>query len=89
MIKGMDDVKLPDLSVIRYGQKRDEALPPQRSAEDTANWDDRAFTTPNISSVREFIFDTPPIDVSDVIPNPLLKQGRNKSAIREKKNSLD
>lgn len=32
----------------------DGILPPQTSSEDTSNWDDRAFITPNDS--REIVF---------------------------------
>lgn len=63
MIKTMDDIKLPDLSELRSGRKRSKKLPPQTSAEDTSNWDDRAFSAPIIDVDREFLFKVAPIQV--------------------------
>lgn len=63
MIKTMDDIKLPDLNELRSGRKRSNKLPPQTSAEDTSNWDDRAFSAPLIDVDRKFLFKTVPIQV--------------------------
>ena len=42
----MNDVKLPDLSKVRGSDDKRE-LPPQASAEDTSNWDNRAIALPD------------------------------------------
>ena len=33
----------------------DTKLPPQKSATDTSNWDDKVFTAPVVSSVRKIV----------------------------------
>lgn len=80
----MEDVKLPDLREIREGRKRNIKLPPQMSAQDTSNWEDRTFSAPNLNTERLFDFSLPAVDPLDVIPNPLLEQERVKSEIRSK-----
>lgn len=37
----MDDIKLPDLDRLRAVKDRIKELPPQESATDTANWENR------------------------------------------------
>lgn len=44
----MDNVKLPDLSRLKGVKKRLEALPPQESATDTSNWENRNVSAPVI-----------------------------------------
>ncbi len=81
----MKDVGLPDLAKVRgAGDKRE--LPPQASAEDTSNWDDRAITLPNPHRYAVPITtDIPqgPIDGSMLV-NPYVEQERLKS-VRSKK----
>lgn len=81
----MDDVKLPDLSRLRDVHDEPKELPPQTSAEDTSNWDDRAFSAPNIEVARDIIFDIPTVETDEVVANPLLEQERVKSVIRAKR----
>lgn len=51
----MEDVKLPDLSKVRGSDTKRE-LPPQASAEDTSNWDNRAIALPDPKrSAAQFI----------------------------------
>lgn len=58
----MDDVKLPDLNRIDDVKKRLKKLPPQESATDTSNWEERGISIPVIdvktkkTTVREFEF---------------------------------
>lgn len=83
MIIVMEDVKLPDLSELRDNKRRSKKLPPQKSAQDTSNWDDRAFSAPIIEIDREFLFSHSP---DDYIPeDPYLEQERAKPAYRGKK----
>ena len=63
MIVMMDDIKLPDLSGVREGRKQPLKLPPQKSAQDTSNWDDRAFSAPLIDVERELMFSHDPSQV--------------------------
>lgn len=42
----MNDKKLPDLSKVRESVDK-RKLPPQTSAEDTSNWENRAIALPN------------------------------------------
>ena len=81
MIKTMDDIKLPDLSELRRGRKRTKKLPPQTSAEDTSNWDDRAFSAPLIEVDREFLFQLAPIKNFPV--NPYDEQEDVKAFLRD------
>ncbi len=80
MIKAMDDIKLPDLSELRSGRKRSKKLPPQTSAEDTSNWDDRAFSAPIIEVDREFLFKVEPTQVPF---NPYEEQESVKAFLRD------
>jgi len=50
----MKDVKLPDLSKLKSVKKRLEKLPPQISAEDTSNWENRNISAPSIKAPRRF-----------------------------------
>jgi hypothetical protein len=50
----MKDVKLPDLSKLKTVKKRLEKLPPQKSAEDTSNWENRNIAAPTIKAPRQF-----------------------------------
>ena len=42
----MDDVKLPDLAKLDATKKRIKKLPPQESANDTSNWEERSISVP-------------------------------------------
>ena len=81
----MDDVNLPDVSKVR-GPKDKRELPPQASAEDTTNWDNRAIALPDPKrSAAQFITG----EESDTglildIENPYLKQKRFSSVKRKK-----
>jgi len=77
----MEEVKLPDLSRVRDARRRSKKLPPQESATDTSNWEDRAFSAPNTERQFEMI---PPL-AEDVVVNPLLEQERIKAEARSKK----
>jgi hypothetical protein len=83
----MDDVKLPDLSKIR-GSDSKRRLPPQTSAEDTSNWDNRAIALPNPNRpYAEFIFggiDDNDLDIVDSVTNPYVEQERLKSVKNKK-----
>jgi hypothetical protein len=83
MIVVMEDVKLPDLSQIRSGERRSKKLPPQSSAEDTSNWDDRAFSAPVIEIDREFLFSHRPDEYIAI--DPYMEQERVKSTITTEK----
>ena len=50
----MKDVKLPDLGKLKGVKKRLKKLPPQISAEDTSNWEDRDIAAPSIKAPRLF-----------------------------------
>lgn len=82
----MEDDKLPDLSKVRGSSSKRE-LPPQTSAEDTSNWDNRAIALPDPKrSTAQFILND---DDSDLIytpapTNPYLEQERLKS-VKSKK----
>lgn len=90
--RGMDDVKLPDLSRLRDPHDKPKELPPQESAEDTSNWDDRAFSTPAETIDRDLLFVTPEDIDSDSVEqpmtNPYLEQERIKAANRSKNKNL-
>lgn len=60
-------------------------IPAQKSAQDTTNWDDRAFTTPQDD--REVIFKKLKTDVElhTEIVNPYLEQEQRKATKRSKK----
>ena len=62
-------------------------IPSQKSAEDTSNWDDKAYTTP--LDDREVIFKRLKKDVymHTNIVNPYLEQEQRKAAERTKKPS--
>lgn len=71
----MEDIKLPDLSRIR-GTKQDiTKLPPQKSAVDTSNWENRNFSAPTLITEREFEFI---VDEPEPILNPYLLQEARK-----------
>lgn len=81
----MKDVKLPDLSKVRSSDSKRE-LPPQASAEDTSNWDNRAIALPDPkrSSAQFIMNDYGSSAVIEVIENPYLEQERLKSVKRKK-----
>lgn len=81
----MEEVKLPDLSRVRDTRRRSKKLPPQESATDTSNWEDRAFSAPETD--RQFEMSNPYTD--EWIPNPLLEQERVKSESHNKKPKSD
>lgn len=77
----MDDIKLPDISRVR-GSNDDRVLPPQASAEDTSNWDNRTIALPDPRrSAAEFILNgnDPDDSLALAIENPYLEQERLKS----------
>jgi len=78
----VEDVKLPDLSRVRDAKQRSKVLPPQKSATDTSNWDDRHISAPSIDIERDFHFimpeEMPPI-------NPYLLQEAVKTLYRTQK----
>jgi hypothetical protein len=75
----MEDVDLPDVNKVR-GSSDERKLPPQTSAEDTSNWDDRAIALPDPKR-GETVFilndseESVAIDVSMTV-NPYLEQER-------------
>lgn len=81
----MDDVNLPDVNRVRNSKDK-RVLPPQASAEDTSNWDDRAIALPDPKrSAAQFITS----EESDTrlivdIENPYLAQERLSSVKRKK-----
>ncbi len=81
----MDDINLPDVNKVR-GSSDERELPPQASAEDTSNWDNRAIALPDPTrSAAQFIMS----DASDAglvldIENPYLAQERLSSVKRKK-----
>lgn len=82
----MDAIELPDLSDVR-GSYSDKELPPQASAEDTSNWDNRTIALPNPKRpLASFARPLPPNyeDIIFDIPNPYLEQERLKSAKNKK-----
>lgn len=82
----MDDIKLPDLSNIRDSSDKRE-LPPQASAEDTSNWDNRAIALPDPKRyAAQFILDGDDSDgvIALAIENPYLEQERLKSVKHSK-----
>ncbi len=81
----MEDVKLPDLSKVR-GSDSERKLPPQASAEDTSNWDNRAIALPDPkrSSAQFIMSDDSSEDIVLAIENPYLEQERIKSVKRKK-----
>jgi hypothetical protein len=44
----MEEVKLPKTAALRAAKKRKKHLPPQMSATDTSNWDNRIVSAPII-----------------------------------------
>lgn len=81
----MKDVKLPDLSKIRGSDDKRE-LPPQASAEDTSNWDNRAIALPDPkrSSAQFIKSDDTDAGIILAIENPYLEQERLKSVKNKK-----
>ena len=83
----MEDVNLPDVNKVRGSDDKRE-LPPQMSAEDTSNWDDRAIALPDPKrSAAQFIMsDDSDADIGIVleIENPYLAQEQISSVKRNK-----
>ncbi len=81
----MEDVKLPDLSKVR-GSDSERELPPQASAEDTSNWDNRAIALPDPkrSSAQFIMSDDSSTDIVLAIENPYLEQQRLESVKHKK-----
>lgn len=75
----MEDGKLPDLSRIRSTKQSSVKLPPQKSATDTSNWENRHFSAPTIDTEREFEFI---MDEIEPILNPYLLQEARKEKYR-------
>jgi len=82
----MEDVNLPDVNKVR-GSGNNRQLPPQTSAEDTSNWDNRAIALPDPKrSGAQFIM-ADDSDLSAVllpIENPYLEQERLQSVKNKK-----
>lgn len=80
----MKNVKLPDLSKVR-SPKSERVLPPQSSAEDTSNWDNRviALPDPKRSSAQFITNDYDSSGIIEVVENPYLEQERLKSVKRK------
>lgn len=75
----MEDIDLPDVNKVRgSGDKRE--LPPQMSAEDTSNWDNRAIALPDPKrTAAQFIMNDnsdADIDIVLEVENPYLAQER-------------
>jgi hypothetical protein len=72
-MKQMDDVRLPDLDRIDAVKKRLKKLPPQQSAADTSNWEQRGISVPVMdvkkkkTIVRELEFMRIKADDSDTL----------------------
>jgi hypothetical protein len=83
----MKDVQLPDLSKVR-GSDDNRELPPQASAEDTSNWDNRAIALPDPkrSSTQFIMNDSGENNVIDesMLTNPYIEQERFKTVKRKK-----
>lgn len=81
----MEDVNLPDVNKVR-GSTDKRVLPPQASAEDTSNWDNRAIALPDPSrSAAQFIMaDNSKLGMILGIENPYLVQERTSSVKRKK-----
>lgn len=81
----MDDVNLPDVNKVR-GSSDERELPPQASAEDTSNWDNRAIALPDPTrSQAQFIMgDNSELGMILGIENPYLAQERISSVKRKK-----
>lgn len=81
----MEDINLPDVNRVRNSSDK-RVLPPQASAEDTSNWDNRAIALPDPTrSQAQFIMD----DNSNLgmllgTENPYLAQERISSVKRKK-----
>lgn len=87
----MDDAKLPDLNRLRDNHEPKPAIPPQSSAQDTSNWEDRAFSTPEDTVNRELTFvmqDDDSNSIPSPVVNPYLEQERFKAENRSKKKNL-
>ncbi len=81
----MEDVNLPDVNKIRdFGDTRE--LPPQTSAEDTSNWDNRAIALPDPKRYAAQFIMADDSDISAILPveNPYLEQERLTSVKRKK-----
>lgn len=82
----MEDVNLPDVNKVRGSSDKRE-LPPQTSAQDTSNWDNRAIALPDPTrSAGVFIMadDSEASGMILDIENPYLKQERLTSVKRKK-----
>lgn len=81
----MDDVNLPDVNKVR-GSSDERELPPQKSAEDTSNWDNRAIALPdpNRSEAQFILADDSGVGYILNIENPYLEQERLSSVKRKK-----
>lgn len=82
----MKDVNLPDVNKVRGSGDSRKLPPPQASAEDTSNWDNRAIALPDPKrSSAQFIM-SEESDIAAILPieNPYLKQERLKS-VKQKK----
>jgi len=81
----MKDVNLPDLSKVRSSDDKRE-LPPQASAEDTSNWDNRAIALPDPkrSSAQFIMSEDLNVVAIQPIEKPYLEQERLKSVKHKK-----
>lgn len=88
----MDNTKLPDLDRLRNVKKNLAQLPPQESARDTSNWEDRNFSAPTLDTERRFEFyrdDESDIVLDPSIVNPYLLQEARKEKNSSKRSSSD
>jgi hypothetical protein len=69
----MEEVKLPNLSALRAAKVRKKHLPPQKSAADTSNWDNRNVSAPIVDidkrrqSTRSLKFMKNKIQPNDIV----------------------
>ena len=81
----MEDLNLPDVNRVRNSNDK-RVLPPQASAEDTSNWDNRAIALPDPRrSEAQFMKDSGLGDNAFmIIENPYLAQEQLSSVKRKK-----
>lgn len=81
----MEDINLPDVNRVRNSNDK-RVLPPQASAEDTSNWDNRAIALPDPArSQAQFMMeDNSKLGMILGAENPYLAQERISSVKRKK-----
>lgn len=79
----MENIKLPDLSRLKDVKKRLKSLPPQESAVDTSNWEDRNVSAPMVDieskkhTVRHLAFIRQKEMLKDIVLDPVRKTGKS------------